>query len=434
MNGPNASGQAAGDAPQVVIIGAGLAGLAAAVTLHRAGRAVCLLEASDGVGGRVRSDYTAEGFVLDRGFQALFTAYPALGGLVDQGALRLRAFNSGALIAGRSPMQVAVDPFANPNRLLQLLTMSPFSRADLSRLLRLKLELMGPGSHRLAHAAERSTVEELKHMHFSTNAVEQFFAPFFGGVLLDRTLSSRAPWFLFLFKMLSEGRTVVPSGGMGALAKQLADRLPTDAIQLNTPALEIERDTEGRAIAVQAHQQRFPASAVILATDLWSARTLCAELPDLASLGCTTIYFSSTRPIYRDRLIVLNSDPAGFLNQVAQLTNIAPSYAPSGQHLLSCTSLVGQRLDDATVEHRSRAELRQWFGSKAEGLRCLAIYRIPHAQFSQPPRWRDHRPGTRTATPGLYLAGEYLQSSSIQGALRSGVDAARAVVAHHEER
>ncbi|HEY8743401.1 MAG TPA: NAD(P)/FAD-dependent oxidoreductase [Chloroflexota bacterium] len=429
MNGTNAGGHGAGGAPPVVIIGAGIAGLAAAITLHKAGRTVCLLEASDGVGGRVRSDRTAEGFVLDRGFQVLFTAYPALGGLVDRRALRLRAFDSGALIAGSAPMQVVIDPFAHPTRLPQLLTNSPFSRADMLRLLRLKLELMGPASRRLAHAAERSTAEELGHIGFSRSALDRFITPFFGGVLLDRDLGTRAPWFLFLVKMLSEGRTVVPGDGMGALATQLAAHLPAGVIHLDTPAQEILRDTEGRAIAVQAKKERFPATDIILATDPWSARSLCPALPDLAPLGCTTTYFSSAEPLYRERLIVLNPDKAGFLNLVAQLTNVAPSYAPAGQHLLSCTSLVAQHLNDATVERRSLAELRQWFGNKVDKLRCLGIYRIGHAQFSQPPNWRADRPDPRTSTNGLYLAGEYLQSSSIQGALRSGVDAARAVIA-----
>lgn len=418
---------AAGRLP-VVIIGAGLAGLAAAITLQRAGRAVCLLEAGDGVGGRVRSDRTAEGFVLDRGFQVLFTAYPALGGLVDLEALHLRSLDSGALVAGSAPMQIAIDPFAHPRRLPQLLAASPFSLGDDLRLLRLKLELMGPDSGRLARAVEQSTAQELAVMGFSPRSLEEFFRPFFGGVFLDRTLSTRAPWFLFVFKMLSEGRTTLPSAGMGALATQLAATLPPGAIHLNTPARAIERGPDGHVVAVQAAHQRFPAATVILAADLGSARVLCPELPAFEPLGCTTMYFGSAEPLYRERLLVLNPDRAGFLNQVVQLSNVARSYAPPGQHLLSCTSLVAQDLEDAMIERRSRAELARWFGAKAGKLRCLGIYRIPHAQFRQPVHWRERRPSIRTATPGLYLAGEYLQSSSIQGALRSGVEAARAIL------
>jgi phytoene dehydrogenase-like protein len=418
---------APGQAP-VVVIGAGMAGLAAAVTLQRAGRTVCVLEAGDGPGGRVRSDHSPDGFLLDRGFQVLFTAYPALDGLINQPGLRLHAFDSGALIAGSSPMQIAVDPFAHPRRLLQLLTNSPFSRRDALRLLRLKLELMGPGGGRLPAAGEHSAATELAASGFSESAVERFFRPFFGGVLLDRGLSARAQWFLFTFKMLSEGKTAVPGDGMGALAADLAAQLPAGAIHLNTAAAAIERDATGRVSAVCAAAQRFPASAVILAADIWSARSLAPDLPTFEPLGCTTIYFAGSQPLYQDRLIVLNPDPAGFLNEVVQITNVAPSYAPPGQHLLSCTSLVAQHLDEATIERCSRAELQQWFGSTAASLRCLAIYRLPHAQFRQPPHWRERRPNIRPSTPGLYLAGEYMQSSSIQGALRSGVEAARAVM------
>lgn len=413
----------------VAIIGAGMAGLAAAVTLRRAGRAVCVLEAGDAPGGRVRSDRTADGFILDRGFQVLFTAYPAPSNIIDLPRLGLRAFESGVLVAGARPMQVAADPFANPRRLPQLLTNSPFSRRDALRLLRLKLELMGPGGGRLPAAGEHSAATELAAMGFSTRAQERFFRPFFGGVLLDRALGARAGWFLFLFKMLSEGRTVVPSAGMGALATSLAAQLPPGAIHLNTPVNEIERDAAGNVAAVCAGGLRFPAGAVILAADLWSARRLLPELPEFEPLGCTTIYFAGAEPLHRERLIVVNPDPAGFLNHVVQISNVAPSFAPAGQHLLSCTSLVAQDQAEATIEQRSRAELEQWFGKKAAALRRLALYRVPHAQFRQPPHWRERRPSIRTATPGLYLAGEYLQSSSIQGALRSGVEAARAILA-----
>lgn len=427
MSGATGPGSTPEPAP-VVIIGAGMAGLAAAVTLQRARRAVRVVEASDGPGGRVRSDRTADGFLLDRGFQVLFTAYPALDGLFDQARLCLRAFDSGALIAGSGPMQIAVDPFAHPRRLPQLLANSPFGRRDALRLLRLKLEIMGPGGGRLPAAGEHSAATELVHMGFSARAIECFFQPFFGGVLLDRTLNARAQWFLFVFKMLSEGKTVVPGAGMGALAADLARQLLPGTLHLNTAVTALERDAAGHVAAVRAGEQRFPASATILATDLWSARGLFPELPAFEPLGCTTIYFAGVDPLYRERLIVLNPDPAGFLNEVMQITNVAPSYAPPGQHLLSCTSLVAQDLDDAMIEQRSRAELQQWFGGRAAGLRCLAIYRLPRAQFRQPPHWRERRPNIRTATPGLYLAGEYMQSSSIQGALRSGVEAARVVL------
>jgi phytoene dehydrogenase-like protein len=412
----------------VVIIGAGLAGLAAAATLQQAGCAISLLEAGDGVGGRVRSDRTADGFLLDRGFQVLFTAYPALDGLFDVAALHLRSFDSGALVAGPTPMAIAVDPFAHPRRLPQLLLRSPFSLGDDLRVLRLKLELMGPSRRRLAQAAERSAAEELAAIGLSERARERFFRPFFGGVMLDRSLSVRAPWFLFVFKMLSEGATVVPSAGMGALAGQLAARLPAPALQVNTRATAIETGANGRAVAVRASDRRFPAAAVILAADLWAAQALYPDLPSLDPLGCTTIYFAGDAPLYRDRLIVLNPDPNGFLNEVVQITNVAPSYAPPGQHLLSCTSLCAGDLDDAAVEERSRAELCRWFGTKARGLRRLAVYRLPRSQFRQPPHWRDRRPSIRTGIPGLYLAGEYLQSSSINGALTSGVQAARTVL------
>lgn len=422
---------AAGSAaePPIVVVGAGLAGLAAAVTIRRRGGRVLVLEASDGVGGRVRTDHTDDGFTLDRGFQALFTAYPAVRDLLDLRALDLRQFDAGALIAGCAPPQVVVDPFAHPLQAWRMLARRPLTVGDARRLLTLKLALAGPRSPLLRRTPERSTAAEIEARSFSPAARDRFLAPLFRTILLDRELGTRAPWSLFLFKMLSEGKVALPAHGMGAVAEQLAGRLPEGALRRQTQVDCLLRDAAGRIRGVQAGGAEIAARQVILAADLWSARALLPELPSFPPLGCTTLYYASVTPLYRERKLVLNPDPAGFLNSCAQLTNIARSYAPPGQHLLSCTTLGVPDLDDDAIDARARAELRRWFGTAADGLRRLAVYRLPRAQFSQPPGWLERRPAARTDIPSLLLAGEYTRSSSINGALSSGVAAARLALA-----
>ena len=80
----------------VVVVGGGLAGLSAAVNVHRAGLTVIVCEAGDQVGGRVRTD-RRDGFLLDRGFQVVLPGYPELRRQVDLSALRLRPFLRGVL-------------------------------------------------------------------------------------------------------------------------------------------------------------------------------------------------------------------------------------------------------------------------------------------------------------------------------------------------
>ena len=108
----------------VVIVGAGLAGLSAAREIQRHGLSVIVLESSDDVGGRVRTDIV-DGFQLDRGFQVMLTAYPEFKTQVDMRALDLRPFDPGALVWRNGKVMLFPTRFANhkllPKRLsLQL--------------------------------------------------------------------------------------------------------------------------------------------------------------------------------------------------------------------------------------------------------------------------------------------------------------------------
>ena len=107
----------------VVVVGAGLAGLACAQRLVAAGREVIVLEASDAVGGRVRTD-EIDGFRCDRGFQLINPAYPALPRVVDVDQLDLRAFGAGVVVATEAGRSVLADPRRLP-RLLPATLRSP---------------------------------------------------------------------------------------------------------------------------------------------------------------------------------------------------------------------------------------------------------------------------------------------------------------------
>lgn len=91
----------AGKSAPVVVVGAGLAGLACAQRLTRAGVDVLVLEASDAAGGRVGTD-VVDGFRCDRGFQLVNPSYPALTQVVALAALDLRPFAAGVVVAAGS--------------------------------------------------------------------------------------------------------------------------------------------------------------------------------------------------------------------------------------------------------------------------------------------------------------------------------------------
>src|SRR6267378_5475754 len=216
--------------PDVLIIGAGLAGLACARHLADAAVPFQIVEASDGIGGRVLTD-EVEGFMLDRGFQVLFTAYPEAQRTLDYHALDLKKFTPGAFswFAGR--MNKLVDPWRTPGGWSESLRSDFGGFLDKLRVLRLRSRLRASSIQQIFKRPERSTKDALVSAGFSEEFVHRFFRPFFGGILLDGELQSSSRMFEFVFKMLSEGDTAVPAGGMGAIPAQLAALLPPDVIR-----------------------------------------------------------------------------------------------------------------------------------------------------------------------------------------------------------
>ncbi len=226
----------------VVVVGAGLAGLACAVELRRCGIEAIIVEASDGVGGRVRTD-VVDGFLLDRGFQVMLTAYPELHRQFDVGALELHAFDPGAVVMHRQRPTVVADPFRAPRDLLSTVAAGTVRRigtpADLIALARLRLRLRSPHPSRLLTGRDRPTSEHLRELGFSNGFIEAFLRPLVGGIQLDPSLTTSSRMFDIIMRMLLDGDAAVPSSGMGAVPAQLAARLPEGTIHLGAPVRSV---------------------------------------------------------------------------------------------------------------------------------------------------------------------------------------------------
>ena len=474
----------------VIVVGGGLAGLVAARHLAARGENVTLLERRSTLGGRVRSE-CVDGFTLDRGFQVLFTAYPAVQRELNLDALDLGAFRPGATVALDDSRSGVADPLGDPGGLLGTLFSDALTLGDAWRLFRLRQELASTPPEDLLRPADTTIREYLRERGFSARFVERFAAPFYGGIPLDRSLSTSSAIFRYTFTMLAAGRIAIPAEGMGAIPAQLARAAEAAGAQLEV-GREVESvgpDGDGSGngsgnesgnenlsgVTVETQGETLAADAVVVATDPASARALTGvDTIPRASRGCVTQHFAlpSTQRLHVRHPLILNAAPTG-PNQVAIVSDATPALAPDGRQLLSATFLdstaSGDEEEDTggegsateprggapapedakpAVEHAKpapdehaepaldaealaeqvRETLAGWFPeNRFADLELLRTHRIDHAQHVQPPGVLATRPAVDAPVGPVYLAGDFTRWASIQGALESGQRAAAAV-------
>lgn len=413
----------------VVVVGAGVAGLVASRHLARRGFQVHVFERESTVGGRVRSTH-ADGFVFDRGFQVLFTAYPAAQRELDYDDLALRRFAPGAVLARPGHRSILSDPLRDPGTLTETVFNRDITLGDKWRVLQLRRALRRKSLEAIFSGRDTTIHEYLAIRGFSTRFVERFAAPFYGGITLDRSLSTSSHVFEFTFKMLSAGDAAVPAEGMGAIPAQLASSARDAGVEIHTRKT-VQSVFDGPGPTVELDGETVAANAVVVATDPTTARELTGvESIPTEGRGCLTQYIGLPHEtgLSIGTRLVLNTRSDG-PNQVAPMSSIAPEYAPDGQSLLSATYLGPPEADESTLVERTRETLVAWFPARdLSTLDHLHSERVEFAQFAQPPGIFETLPDARTPDGYVYLAGDFTRGSSINAAMEGGRRAARAVI------
>jgi phytoene dehydrogenase-like protein len=408
--------------PDVLIVGGGLAGLCCACVLHDKGISFQILEASDGLGGRVRTD-EVEGFLLDRGFQVLLTAYPEARRMLDYPRLNLRPFASGAISWYGGRMNKLIDPWRTAGSWGEVLRSNFGTLRDKLRIARLRRRLCNSSVDEIFRRPDRSTRDALESARFSKELTHRFFRPLLGGVLLDGALRSSSRMFEFVFKMLAEGDATLPAQGMGAIPRQLAEKFPGDAVRLNTRVEELhENDLK------LAGGEVLRARAIVVAADGPAAAHLIGEV-EPASRSVTCLYYAADEPPVTQPILLLNGDGSGPVNNFAVISQVAPSYAPSGKNLISASVLGIHKLTEVQLSGFVIAQMKNWFGKVAGTWRLLRGYYIVHAQPQQFPGALEPPQRPVRVRPGVYVCGDHRDNASINGAMASGRRAAEAVVA-----
>ncbi|KAH7575634.1 hypothetical protein JRO89_XS02G0173300 [Xanthoceras sorbifolium] len=417
---------------RVIIIGGGLAGLAAATTLHSEGVPFLLLEASDAVGGRVRTDFV-DGFLLDRGFQIFITAYPEALKLLDYNALNLQKFYSGAQIYYNGQFHTVADPLRHFWDSIMSLPNPIGSVLDKLLIGLTRFRVLSKSDEDIFGASEVPVIDLLRNIGFSDSIIDRFFKPFFGGIFFDIELGTTSRLFDFIFKCLALGDNTVPAKGIGEIPNQLAAKLPSDSILLNMKVVSIDFD-EPDSLNVRLENGEILKSqlGVVVAVEEPAVDKLLAarRKPVQRKMGRSTVclYFSADQIPVKDPVLFLNGSGKGIVNNMFFPTNVAPSYGPPGKALVS-VSLIGLFSDvsDDDLTAEVIRELTGWFGeSVVSSWRHLRTYRIGFAQPNQcPPTDLMKNPKSDS---GVYLCGDYMTSATFDGALVSGRRAVEALL------
>ncbi len=399
----------------VVIVGSGLTGLACALQLQQWNVPFLVLEAQDGVGGRVRTD-KVDGFLLDRGFQVLLTAYPECQRVLDYEALDLKPFYPGALVRIEGKFHRVADFWRRPLAGVGTLFAPVGSIVDKFRVNQLRNRVRKHGVDELFSLPETTTAEHLRSFGFSEQMIDRFFRPFFSGIFLEEELKTSSRMFDFVFRMFSDGDTSVPSNGMQAIPEQMASKLPPNSIRIQTRVSEIE---ESGLVHVEGGDS-IQAKAVVIATDGSSVGELVEGFSTPAWRSVCCLYYAAEKSPVSEAILVLNGEGRGPVNNFSVMSDVSANYAPSGSALLSASVLGNPEQSDEELEMSVRAHLREWYGEVVSTWKHLRTYRIKHALPEQFPPALQEPQRSIQLRPGLYVCGDHRDNASINGAMVSG--------------
>ncbi|NBB21006.1 NAD(P)-binding protein [Runella sp. CRIBMP] len=396
---------------EVIIIGAGIAGLSCANYLLHFGVTPLVLEAAEAVGGRVRTD-KVDGYLLDRGFQILLTAYPEAQRLLNYNTLALKSFRSGALIRKDNAFSVISDPFKEPAQVFKTLFSSVGTLVDKLKVLQLSNNVSKEPTEAFFHERATDTLTYLRNYGWSDEMIADFFKPFFGGVFLENELETSSNFFRFIFKQFYTGDAVIPAGGMQAIPEQMAAKLPPHTLRLNTKVEKIE----GNKVHL-SDGKTLTAKNIVVATDARQADGLLGRNLKREYNVTTCTYFATERSPLKEKMLALNPNRLSVVHNLCVPSDIAPSYAPEGKALVSVSTQGLELFDEKKLTDRIVQELTSWFGDEVKTWKHLRTYHIPESLVKYP----ANVPATNLKiSEHLYECGDHTSYPSLNAAMATG--------------
>tara|TARA_B110000977_G_scaffold192804_1_gene266841 strand:- start:933 stop:2183 length:1251 start_codon:yes stop_codon:yes gene_type:complete len=403
---------------KIHIVGAGVSGLIAARVLEDHGYRPILLEATDRVGGRVKTD-SINGFQLDHGFQVLLTGYPAAQKYLDYEALQLQKIKPGACIFKNDKQKIIGDPLRDPSLVIPTLFSGIGNLSDKFKILQLNKKLKLKNNSDIFSEKEQTTLSYLKDFGFSEGLINDFFKPFFSGIFLETKLETSSRMFEFVYKMFGEGYATIPKAGMEAIPKQIEQNLKKTTFKFNTKVSSI---SEG--MIVLEDDSKLETDYTILTTEP-SKFIADTTIEPKEWKSCHTLYFEAEIRLIRTKLIGLIPKKRTLINNIFYHTSITSNTKPDIE-LLSVTVIDSQNLSDKTLIEQVKAELKTHCG--IDSLKLIKLYTIPKAL----PKFKNLKyeisPLETRRTKNLFLAGDTLLNGSLNAAMISGERAALGVI------
>ena len=404
--------------PSIHIIGGGISGLIAARVLEEYGLSATIIEATDRLGGRVKTD-VVDGYSLDHGFQVLLTAYPAAKKYLDFDALALQEFLPGSAIFKNGKQKIIGDPLRNLSLLLPTLFSGIGTVNDKIKILALNRRLKKKSIQNIFAEKEQTTHVYLENIGFSEAIITNFFTPFFSGIFLENKLDTSSRMFEFVYKMFGEGNAALPKDGIQAIPKQLFEKLKSTTIIFNTKVKSVENGS-----IILESGETLKSNFTIIATQ---ASGLVSNLKNQATLwkSCDTLYFEVAKREIKKPLIGLIAAPNALINNIFYHTILQTS-ATATKELLSVTVIDRQNLTNKQLVTEVQKELKEL--CNIDYCTFIKQYNIPMALPKLQDIQYEMLPSETRLTETIFLAGDTQLNGSLNAAMIAGERAALEVI------
>lgn len=405
---------------KIHIVGGGISGLIAARVLEDNGYTSTIIEATDRVGGRVKTDMV-NNYPLDHGFQVLLTAYPAAKKYLDFASLELQNFLPGASIFKNKKQVIIGDPLRNISLLFPTMLSGIGNLSDKIKILQLNTTLKAKSISNIFLSKEQTTLSYLKDIGFSSGMINDFFIPFFSGIFLEKELDTSSRMFEFVYKMFGEGFASIPKKGMEAIPKQLKQNLNETNFEFNTKVKAVK---EHEIILEDGTKRK--SDFTILATTSHALLQTDRKKP-ISWKSCTTLYFEAEKRVISKNMIGLISGADTLVNNIVYVNPSSKSSKSSeGKELLSVTVVDNQGIVGEELVQKVTQELRTY--CSLEQLNFLKFYEIPKALPDLPTVAYEKEVEKAKFSERIFLAGDTMLNGSLNAAMVSGENAAKSVI------